>query len=153
MKIRFIWLIALLSSSFSSFSDEHRDVDDFIHAFYQSFSEKDLARISTDFFHPNAQAVFGEHVLPLANEEEIKQLFSAILTSLEKKGYKQSVIKSLTKKPLGNDFTFVTVSFDRQRADGSTIDSMCSSYSIVNTHQGWRFIQWVPSDPLADGSC
>ena len=153
MKIRSFLLIVLLGVSFSCSSDEYGDVDAFVHGFYQSFSAQDIGRISRDFFHPNAQAVFGEHVSPLANEEDVRQLFSAILASLAKKQYRRSVIKSMVKTPLGSHFVFVTVLFDREKADGSKIDSMCSSYSVLKTNQGWRFLQWVPSDPLPGGRC
>jgi hypothetical protein len=80
-------------------------------------------------------------------------MFSAILAGLEKRGYHHSIVKDVSKVRLGESYVVATVLIDRMKLDGTKIDTVCSSYSMVEVAAGWRFLAWVPTDPLPDGRC
>lgn len=80
-------------------------------------------------------------------------MFTAIPGGLEKRGYHRSVVKNVSKTRLGENYVLATVLLDRVMVDGRKIDTVCSSYSMVKVMQEWRFLAWVPTEPLANGRC
>jgi hypothetical protein len=48
-----------------------------------AFSGRKVERLSREYFHPGAQAVFGEHVTVLSNPDEVRGMFTAILGGLD----------------------------------------------------------------------
>ena len=132
---------------------ESDDLDLFLANFYSDFSEHKIDRLSSLYFHAGAQAVFGEHVEILSSNDDIRAMFIAVLGGLDKKGYKRSVIKRVSKTRLRESYVFVSVLFDRVAADGRQLDSMCSSYSMVIVDGEWRILSWVPTEPLPTGAC
>lgn len=146
-------LMMLFSISGACRAVESDDVDLFLANFYSDFSEHKIDRLSSLYFHAGAQAVFGEHVAMLSSNDDVRAMFIAVLGGLDKKGYKRSVIKRVSKTRLGENYVFVSVLFDRVAADGSKLDSMCSSYSMVKVGGDWQILSWVPTDPLPTGAC
>lgn len=121
--------------------------------FYADFNGRKIERLSSEYFHPGAQAVFGEHVTVLTNADDVKGMFSAILGGLEKRGYHRSVVRNVSQTRVGENYVLATVLFDRVMADGKKIDTVCSTYSMVKAKSGWRFLTWIPTEPLANGRC
>ena len=150
MKLALMMLFLMSSACCAAESD---DLDLFLANFYSDFSEHKIDRLSSLYFHAGAQAVFGEHVEILSSNDDVRAMFIAVLGGLDKKGYKRSVIKRVSKTRLGENYVFVSVLFDRVAADGSKLDSMCSSYSMVKVDGEWRILSWVPTEPLPAGAC
>ena len=146
-------LMVLFFVSGACLATESDDVDLFLTNFYSDFSEHKIDRLSSLYFHAGAQAVFGEHVAILPGNDDVRAMFIAVLGGLDKKGYKRSVIKRMSKTRLGESYVFVSVLFDRVAADESQLDSMCSSYSMVKVDGEWRILSWVPTEPLPTGAC
>lgn len=146
-------LAALLLVSSTSFAAEPDGVDKLLSDFFADFSARKIERLSSDFFHPGAQAVFGEHVTVLSSPEEVRGMFTAILGGLDKRGYHRSVIRHVSKTRVGEHYVLATVLFDRVMVDGKKIDTVCSTYSMVKSKSGWRFLTWIPTDPLPNGRC
>jgi hypothetical protein len=57
------------------------------------------------------------------------------------------------KVGLGDNYVVATILLDRMKLDGMKIDTACSSCSIVKVVAGWRFLAWVPTEPLLNGRC
>lgn len=146
-------LMALLLVCGTCFAAEPDGVDAFLSDFYVDFNGRKIERLSNAYFHPSAQAVFGEHVTVLAKPDDVKGMFSAIFGGLDKRGYHRSVVKNVSKIRLGDHYVLASVLVDRVMADGKKIDTVCSSYSIVRVKKGWRFLAWIPTEPLPDGRC
>ena len=146
-------LLALLFVCGASFAGERDGVDAFLSDFYADFSAQTIERLSTEYFYPGAQAVFGEHVSVLANEDDVRKMFSAILGGLDKRGYHRSVVKNVSKVRLGENYVLASVLLDRVMVDGKKIDTVCSSYSMVKVKKGWQFLAWIPTEPLPNGRC
>jgi hypothetical protein len=148
---RLLMLLLLVCSA--GFASETDGVDAVLSDFYADFSGRNIDRLSNQYFYPGAQAVFGEHVTVLASQDDVRAMFSAILGSLEKRGYHRSVVKDVSKVRLGENYVLATVLIDRVMVDGKKIDTVCSSYSMLKVKQEWRFLAWVPTDPLPNGRC
>jgi hypothetical protein len=148
-----LMLMVLFFASGTCLAVDADDVDVFLTNFYSDFSEHKIDRLSSSYFHPGAQAVFGEHVSILSSSGDVRDMFTAILGGLDEKGYKRSVVKRVSKTRLGESYVFVSVLFDRVSVDGNRLDSMCSSYSMVKVSGEWRFLSWVPTEPLPTGTC
>jgi hypothetical protein len=136
-----------------SFAGEPDGVDAFLSDFYADFNGRKIERLSSQYFYPGAQAVFGEHVTALSNQDDVRAMFSAILGGLEKRGYHHSVVKNVSQTRLGENYVLASVLVDRVMADGKRIDTVCSTYSMVKVKEGWRFLAWIPTEPLPDGRC
>lgn len=150
MRLLLILLSLVSSVCHAAESDE---IDSFLASFYADFSDHKIDRLSNNYFYPGAQAVFGEHVTILSSNDDVRGMFTAILDGLDKKGYKQSVVKQVSKTKLGKSYAFVTVLFDRISIHGNRIDSTCSSYSLIKLAGEWRFLSWIPTEPLPNGTC
>jgi len=146
-------LIALLLVCGNSVAGEPDGVDAVLSNFYADFNGRELDSLSNEYFYPGAHAVFGRHVTMLANQDDVRGMFSAILASLEKRGYHHSVVKDVSKVRLGDNYVVATILIDRMKLDGTKIDTVCSSYSMVKVAAGWRFLAWVPTEPLPNGRC
>jgi hypothetical protein len=146
-------LTALLLVCSASFADEPGDADEFLSNFYADFNSRNIERLSSVYFYPGAQAVFGEHVTVLSNQDDVRTMFSAILGGLESRGYHRSVVTNVSKIQLGEKYVFASVLLDRVMVDGKKLDTVCSSYSMLKVEQGWRFLAWVPTEPLQNSRC
>lgn len=146
-------LTALLLLSGTTFAAEPDGIDAFLSDFYTDFNGRKIERLSNGYFHPGAQAVFGEHVEVLSGPDDVRAMFSAILDGLAKRGYHHSAVRDVSKIRLGENYVLATVLIDRIAADGQKIDTVCSSYSMVKVQNEWRFLAWVPTDPLPNGRC
>jgi hypothetical protein len=146
-------LIALLLVGGNSVAAEPDGVDAVLSNFYADFNGREIDSLSNGYFYPGAHAVFGGHVTVLANPDDVRVMFAAILASLEQRGYHHSVVKDVSKVRIGDDYVVATILIDRMKLDGTKIDTVCSSYSMVKMTAGWRFLAWVPTDPLPNGRC
>jgi hypothetical protein len=59
----------------------------------------------------------------------------------------------VTKTRFGGHYVLATVLSDRVMVDGRKIDTVCSTYSMVKSRSGWRFLTWIPTEPLPNGRC
>jgi hypothetical protein len=148
----FLILGALLISSFGQ-ANEEQDFDEFMASFYQDFSQRQLKRASEQYFHQDAQFVFGEHVMVPGSAVEIEAVFQSIIESLEEDGYQKSVIRDIAKTYSGNTYVVATVYFDRYKSGEEKLDSMCSTYSAVRLAGEWKILTWLPSKPQKESSC
>jgi hypothetical protein len=146
-------MMALLLVCGASFADEPDGVDAVLSDFYADFNGRKIERLSSEYFYPGAQAVFGEHVTVLASQDDVREMFSAILSGLEKREYHRSVVRDVSKIRIGDNYVLASVLIDRVKADGGKLDTVCSSYSMVKAETGWRFLAWIPTEPLPDGRC
>ena len=146
-------MMSLLLVCSASFAGEADGVDAFLANFYADFNGRNIERLSNEYFHPGAQAVFGEHVSALANPDDVRTMFLAIIGGLEQRGYHHSVTRDVSKMRLGDSYALATVLIDRVMADGKKIDTVCSTYSMVKVESGWRILTWIPTDPLSSGRC
>ena len=128
-------------------------LDSFIEKFYADFSDRNLESLSKEYFYKDAHAIFGEHISVLSGDAAVRGMFVAILEGLERKGYNRSVVRKLTKTHVTDHYAHAMVLFDRVKVDGEKLDTMCSSYAMFLTKDGWRFLSWVPSEPVADDRC
>lgn len=145
--------MALLLVCGNGIAGETDGVDAFLSDFYADFNGRKIERLSSEYFYPGAQAVFGEHVTVLADQDDVGQMFSAVLGGLEKRGYYRSAVRNVSKVRLGENYVLASVLIDRLTVDGKKIDTVCSSYSMVKVEKSWRFIAWIPTEPLPDGHC
>jgi len=151
MRYFLIFLILLFSQV--SHANKAQKFDDFIYSFYSDFSQRHLKKVSTDYFHPDAQFIFGEHIMVPGSAQEIESVFQSIIKSLESDNYQKSIIKSIDKKFTGNKYIVATVYFDRLKRNNKKLDSMCSTYSAVMLSGKWKILSWLPSKPQKNNSC
>ena len=150
--MKYLTVIILLFCSLAQAS-ENNDLDKFIESFYADFSQKNLKKISEEYFHKNAQFIFGEHIMVPGSANEIESVFLSIFDSLEKDGYQKSVIRNINKNHTGNTYVVATIYFDRFKKNEEKLDSMCSTYSIVRLADSWKILAWFPSKPKKEDSC
>ena len=146
-------LTVLLLACGNSFAGEPDGAHALLSGFYDDFNGRRIERLAEAYFHPGAQAVFGEHVTILSGQEDVKAMFLAIFDGLDKRGYHHTVVRDVSMLRLGENYVVATVLIDRIAADGTKIDSACSSYSLVKAKQAWRFLSWIPTDPRPNGRC
>jgi hypothetical protein len=146
-------MMALLLVCGTSFAAEPDDVDAFLSDFYADFGGRNMERLSSEYFYPGAQAVFGEHVSVLSNQDDVRAMLTAILGGLDKRGYHRSVVRDVSKLRVGENYVLASVLIDRVMIDGKKIDTICSSYAMVKMKEGWRFLAWIPTEPLPNGRC
>ena len=145
-------ILCLFISSFSH-ADEFNDFDKFIENFYDKFSQRELKKVSEEYFHESAQFIFGEHIMVPGSSAEIESVFISIINSLEKDGYQKSIIRNIDKNYTGDSFVVATIYFDRFKNTSEKLDSMCSTYSAVKLSGKWKILTWLPSKPEKEHSC
>ncbi|MEH6635189.1 MAG: hypothetical protein V7700_06700 [Halioglobus sp.] len=150
--MKYLTAIFLLVSSLSQ-AGENNEVDIFIESFYHNFSQRNFKKIAEEYFHKDAQFIFGEHIMVPGNATEIESVFLAIIDSLEKEDYQKSVVRSISKNYTGNTYVVATIYFDRFKNNKEKLDSMCSTYSIVKLAGSWKILAWFPSKPEKEDSC
>jgi hypothetical protein len=144
--------IVLFISSFTQ-ANENTDFDNFIESFYYDFSQRNLKKVSVEYFHKNVQFIFGEHIMAPGSATEIESVFHSIIESLEKDGYQKSVIKDIDKNFTGSSYVVATIFFDRFKTNNEKLDSMCSTYSAAKLEGKWKILTWLPSKPVKENSC
>ncbi len=150
--MKYLLIIFLFISSFLH-AEEYNDFDKFIESFYDRFSQRELKRVSEEYFHEGAQFIFGEHIMVPGNSIEIESVFHSIIKSLEKDGYQKSIIRNIEKNYTGDSFVVATIYFDRFKKNSEKLDSMCSTYSAVKLSGKWKILTWLPSKPEKENSC
>jgi hypothetical protein len=138
---------------FSTKANEHHNFDQFIKSFYDQFSQRELKQVSEKYFHPNAQFVFGNHIMVPGSAKEIESVFQSIMESLEKDGYQKSSIQKIHTNYTGYNYVVATIYFHRFKKNGEKLDSMCSTYSAAKLEDTWKILTWLPSKPEKADSC
>ena len=151
--MKYVFIIFLVFFQQSSFGADTQEFDEFITDFYQSFSNRELQKLSEQHFHPNAQFIFGNHVMALSNSKEIESTLFSIVQALEEDGYEKSLIKNISKNYSGSNYVVATIFFDRIKNNSEKLDSMCSTYSAVKLNGKWKILTWLPSKPESPTSC
>jgi len=150
--MKYLIIITLLVSPFVN-ANKNNDFDMFIKNFYDDFSQRKLKKISEEVFHQDAQFIFGEHIMVPGSAIELEAVFISIIASLEKDGYKKSVVRHINTNYTGNNYVVSTIFFDRYKNNNEKLDSMCSTYSAVKLAGGWKILTWLPTKPQESDSC
>ncbi len=148
----FLIIVAFLYHPLT-FSFEPQNFDEFINDFYKSFSSRQLHKISEEYFHPNVQFIFGNHVMVPGSSDKVKSTLLSIIEALDEDGYQKSIIRNISKNYSGSSYVVATVLFDRFKTNNELLDSMCSTYSAVNLNGKWKILTWLPSKPKNKTSC
>ena len=151
--VRYLLVAVLLLMGFSTKANELQNFDQFIQNFYDQFSQRKLKQVSEQFFHPDAQFVFGDHIMVPGSPKEIESVFQSIMESLEKDDYQKSSIQNISTNYTGNKNVVAKIYFDRLKRNGEKLDSMCSVYSAVRLEGNWKILTWLPSKPEKPDSC
>lgn len=151
MKYLFIILIILFEPK--SFASDGQDFDKFITDFYKSFNTRQLQKLSEQYFHPNVQFIFGDHVMVPGSSKEIESTLLSITQALEEDGYQKSLIRNISKNYSGSNYVVATIFFDRIKINSEKLDSMCSTYSAVKLSGEWKILNWLPNKPKNQTSC
>jgi len=150
--MKYLTIIVLLISSFAQ-ANEQKDFEEFIENFYDKFSQKKLREVSEEYFHKNVQFIFGEHIMAPGSATEIESVFHSIMASLEKDGYKKSVIKEINTNFTGDNYVVATILFERFKNNNEKLDTMCSTYAAAKLEGKWKILTWLPTKPNKKNSC
>jgi hypothetical protein len=155
MKYCFVIIMCLIHFTAQAKDDVEKEsnFEDFIRAFYQDFSQRNLTAISQKYFHPSAQFVFGQHVFAPGSAKEIESVMQSIIKSLEEDGYKRSVIKHIDSQYTGKSYVVAIIFFTRLKTDNQKLDNMYSTYSAVQISGEWKILTWLPTKPEKSNSC
>ena len=105
------------------------------------------------YFVERPQFIFGHHIHIPDTSTEASDYVRDAQKRLSEHNYAKSVVKSTKVLAKIEDYTLMTLSIHRLKADGKLLDKVCHSYGVVHLKFGYRILSWQPSELNKEGNC
>lgn len=146
MKHTLFATLALIFSCHSS-ADDHLT---FMTQYLQDFANnEDLSQ----YFIEQPTFIFGLHTHTPENALEASKLMHEIRARLAGVNYGSSRIDNSQIRAQIDHYSLVTLTLTRFKQDGSKLDTVCSTYGVLNTEKGLKIISWQPSQLTNQNQC
>lgn len=124
------------------------DLRQFIDQYCASFTPGNAAAMPA-FYHLPVTMIFADTLLVLSGAEELAAAFEQMLLPLAARGFKASRAERMAVTQLGENTFSVIASFSRYHQDGSVLEQVGASYTVLRGKNGYKIAMVVAHD--ADG--
>lgn len=142
-------IIGILIFLVSSSAHSHEETQ-FIEKYLQDL-DKDLDLSS--YFVERPQFIFGHHIHIPDSSTQASDYVRDLQKGLREQAYTKSVVQNIEVLANIEDYTLVTFSLNRLKADGKVLDKVCSTYGIVHLKFGYKILSWQLSEPNKKSEC
>jgi hypothetical protein len=133
----------ILALLFSTSALAH-DAKPFIEKYLQDLDKN--ADLSS-YFVERPQFIFGHHIHIPDTSSDASDYVRDLQKRLTKQGYAKAEIEGSKVLAEIEDYTLITFSLKRLKADGKLLDRVCGTYGVVHLKFGYKILSWQPSEP------
>jgi hypothetical protein len=108
----------------------------------RTFGGGDLAGFRALYQLP-AMVVVPQGAYPLADTAEFDAFFAVMLDRLREQHFARSAWERLSVKTLAPTLALAAMHWTRYRADGSVLETLGATYTLVRNDGGWRIVALV----------
>lgn len=112
----------------------------------QSFGSGDLPRFRRLYQLP-AMVVVAQGAHTLADVAEFDAFFAVMLDRLRAEHFARSAWRDLSVKTLAPTLALAAMHWTRYRADGSVLETLGATYTLLNSDGAWRIVALVAHGP------
>jgi hypothetical protein len=142
-------ITSILALLFSTSALAH-DAKPFIEKHLQDLDKSvDLS----SYFVERPQFIFGHHIHIPDSSSEASDYVRDLQKRLAEQGYAKTEIEGNKILAEIEDYTLITFSLKRLKADGKLLDKVCSAYGVVHLKFGYKILSWQPSEINKNGNC
>ena len=116
-----------------------REVEALFTEIAASFGARDLPRFLRLYVLPcMVMTPQGGH--PIHNDEEFSAFFMPLLQRLQSQDFARSAFERLSVHQLAPMLALASMHWTRYRADGTVLETLGATYTIVNIDENWRIV-------------
>lgn len=112
----------------------------------ETFGAGDLPRFRALYQLP-AMVVVAQGGHPLADVAEFDAFFAVMLDRLRGENFARSAYQGLSVKTLAPTLALAAMHWTRYRADGSVLETLGATYTLVQSNGAWRIVALVGHGP------
>lgn len=112
------------------------------------FGSADLPTLRT-LYHLPCTAILAQGPQVLLDSVAFDDFFTALLERLRGQGFHHSVYRDLSVKTLAPGLALASMHWTRFRGDGSVLETLGATYTLVQTEGAWRMAALVGHGPEA----
>jgi hypothetical protein len=94
-----------------------------------------------------AMVMVAQGAQPLANVAEFDAFFAVMLDRLREQHFARSAYERLSVKTLAPNLALAAMHWTRYRADGSVLETLGATYTLVQRDGAWRIVALVGHGP------
>ena len=94
-----------------------------------------------------ATVVVAQGAQPLANVAEFDAFFAVMLDRLREQHFARSAYERLSVKTLAPNLALAAMHWTRYRADGSVLETLGATYTLVQSDGAWRIVALIGHGP------
>ena len=113
-----------------------------------SFGGGDVPRFRA-LYHLPAMVVMPQGAYALRDSAEFDTFFGAILERLRAQNFACSAYERLSIKTLAPGMALAAMHWTRYRADGSVLETLGATYTLIERDGGWRIVALAGHGPEA----
>lgn len=117
----------------------------FLHDYCAAFRPGNIPEIAK-FYHLPVTMIFGDQVNTLTTEHKVVSMLGAVVQSLVSRGFDHSRVDDCYIHPLTNHSALISATFSRLKADGTVLEQLGATYTVINTGDGYRIAVLVAHD-------
>jgi hypothetical protein len=107
----------------------------------------------SSYFVERPQFIFGHHIHIPDTTSDASDYVRDLQKRLTEQGYAKTEIEGSKVLAEIEDYTLITFSLKRLKADGKLLDRVCSTYGVVHLKFGYKILSWQPSEINKSGKC
>lgn len=107
----------------------------------------------SSYFVERPQYIFGHHIHIPDTSLDASDYVRDLQKKLSEQDYAKAEIEGSKVLAEIEDYTLITFSLKRLKADGKLLDRVCSTYGVVHLKFGHKILSWQPSEPNAKNKC
>lgn len=117
----------------------------FLDDYCAAFRPGNIAAIAK-LYHLPVTMMVGEQISTLNNEQRVMDMLEAIVRSLVARGFDHSRVDDCYIHPLTSNSALISATFSRLKTDGTVLEQLGATYTVVNTDDGYRIAVLVAHD-------
>lgn len=121
-------------------------VEEFLQRYCEAFRAGN-ATAAAAFYHAPAAMIFDDRLVVLDSHAKLAAVLDRILTGLIERGFSRSIIDRMEVMPLTDNTALINAAFSRLRADGTVLERLGATYTVIGGDSGLRIACVVTHDP------
>lgn len=117
----------------------------FLDDYCAAFRPGNIAAIAK-LYHLPVTMMVGEQISTLNSEQRVVDMLEAIVRSLVARGFDHSRVDDCYIHPLTSNSALISATFSRLKTDGTVLEQLGATYTVVNTDDGYRIAVLVAHD-------
>jgi ketosteroid isomerase-like protein len=125
---------------------QHAEIREFIHRYCEAFRPGNIEAVAQYFHYPTILLSDGMSI-PLLDAKALSAALGVALSALADNGFAYSQPQQLHIHGLTNETAIVSARYNRCRADGSLLEEIAATYTLLKTaEQGWKIVTIITHD-------